>query len=72
MLEIKHFTLMGSTNSIVNDHVVLLGHMTNYKHISTTIIPMVIKLGRVVSSYNEKLLLIDLHNPSVTWFYELK
>ena len=37
------------------------------KHIPTTIIPMVDKLGRVVV-YNEELPLIKLHDPSITCF----
>ena len=45
----------------------MIDTIKNWKHISTTTIPMATKLGRVVL-YHKKLLIIKLHDPSITWF----
>ena len=49
------------------DYVVLQDHVTNLKHILITRVPMATKLGWMVT-WNEELLLIKLHDPSIMWF----
>ena len=49
------------------NHVVLLDHVINEKHLSTTTILIVTKLCRVVT-HNKGLPLIKLHDPSITGF----
>ena len=49
------------------DHIVLQDHVTNWNYyISTTIVPMVTTLGRMVT-YLELLLTIKLFNGLITW-----
>ena len=49
------------------DHIVLQDHVTNWNYyISTTVVPMVTKLGRMVT-YLELLLTIKLFNGLITW-----
>lgn len=54
-----------------HNHVVLQKNATNYKkHISTTRVPMSIRLGRLVTNF-ERLLTINSHGSSVMWFREI-
>ena len=48
------------------NHVVIIDTIKNWKHISTTTIPMATKLDRAVL-YHKELLIIKLHDPSITW-----
>ena len=53
------------------DHVVLWNHVTNYNRcISTTIVPMASKLGRMVT-YDDELLPVKSHDPLVTLSWEI-
>ena len=54
------------------NYVVLIDHVSNQKDcIYTTTIPMITKLGKVVT-YHEEFPHIKLCDPSMTWFCEVK